>query len=79
VRSVIDEDGAVLLDLKEGKYFSLNRAATAIWLKLEAGGAIPEIEAHLVGMYDASLEAVHADLDTFLSRLKRERLLEADG
>ena len=77
VQSVMDPDGAVLLDLKQGKYFSLNGVAAVIWERLSAGDTPEQVEAHLRRTYDAPAETLRADLDAFLARLARERLVDA--
>lgn len=77
VQSVIDPDGAVLLDLNRGKYFSLNDLAADIWRKLEQGLSLPQIEAHLVETYDAPAETLRRDLTAFVDSLRRERLVHA--
>lgn len=75
VRALIDEDGAVLLDLKEGKYFSLNRIGAEIWDRIAAGVDVPEIETELSSAYGVPRAAVHEDVRTFITRLEQERLI----
>jgi hypothetical protein len=77
VRSVIDADGAVLLDVRRGKYYSLNGVAAEIWRRLEAGQALPEIETDLTRTYEASGETLHRDLMEFLDRLTQGQLIDA--
>jgi hypothetical protein len=77
VQSVIDADGAVLLDLNRGKYFSLNGLAADIWGRIEAGRSVPQIEADLAAAYDAPAETLRGDLMAFVASLKQERLVHA--
>lgn len=77
VKSVVDADGAVLLDLKKGKYFSLNGIAAEIWGGIEAGLDHAAIEAHLARSYDAAPERLRADLESFMASLAREELVHA--
>lgn len=77
VQSVIDPDGAVLLDLNRGKYFSLNGLAADIWRKLEEGLSLAQVEAHLVEKYDAPVEVLRRDLAGFVESLRKERLVHA--
>jgi hypothetical protein len=79
VRSVIDQDGAVLLDLKHGKYFGLSPVGAEIWLKLETGLTLPEIEAHLCRTYDAPAETLRRDLTVFVEHLRQAQLIELAG
>jgi hypothetical protein len=77
VRSVIDPDGAVLLDLKQGKYYSLNGIGAEIWRNLEAGLSAPEIEDRLASLYDAPAEVLRGDVVDFIGDLQRKRLVDA--
>ncbi len=77
VRSVIDPDGAILLDVKHGKYFSLNAVAGEIWLKLEAGVPIPAIAADIAGTYGVPTETVQQDLREFVENLRRKKVIDA--
>ena len=77
VRSVIDAEGAVLLDIRGGRYFSLNGVAAEIWRQLEAGLTLRDIETHLCGLYDASSETLRCDLAAFVERLASAKLIDA--
>lgn len=77
VRSMIDPDGAVLLDLKQGKYYSLNGLGADIWRKLEAGRSAEQIEEELAEMYDAPTEDLRRDVADFIADLQRKRLVDA--
>jgi Coenzyme PQQ synthesis protein D (PqqD) len=79
VRSVIDADGGVLLDLKGGTYFSLNTIAATIWCQLETGHTVREIEESLVRKYEAPPEIITADLEAFLSKLVTAELIYVDS
>jgi len=79
VQSVVDPDGAVLLDLKKGKYFSLNGIAADIWGGIEAGLTLPQIEARLAASYDAPAGRLRADVDSFVAQLARAELIHAAG
>lgn len=75
VKSVIDPDGAVLLDLRKGKYYSLNGTGTQIWRSLEAGRSIGEIEAELGGAGDIPAENVRDDVRAFIEGLQAKQLV----
>jgi len=77
VQSVMDPDGAVLLDLKRGKYFSLNGVAAEIWTALEAGRTRSEIAVELAAAYGVPEARVSGDVDAFMARLEQERLVDA--
>jgi hypothetical protein len=78
VRSVIDPDGAVLLDLVRGKYYSLNGTGAQIWQKLEAGLGVAEIEAEL-GSGGAPAEQVRDDVREFIDGLRAKQLVHVAG
>ena len=77
VHAVTDPDGAVLLDVKNGKYFSLNGVGADIWEGLQGGLSVPEIEARIEREYGAPPERVKADVAAFLGRLHTEKLVHA--
>lgn len=76
VRAVCDDDGAVLLDLNRGKYFSLNGTAARIWNAIESGDAISDIEVRLRELPGADLRHVHDELASFVAALQRAELVE---
>ncbi len=75
VRSVSDADGAVLLDLKRGKYFSINATGVEIWQKLESGWSLPDIDAHLQQTREVPASSRH-DVATFIAQLQRAELID---
>lgn len=79
VRSVLDPDGAVLLDLRQGRYYSLNGVGAEIWSQIESGRTVPEIESHLVDALGAPADAVGADVAAFVNDLVTKKLVDARG
>jgi hypothetical protein len=79
VRSIIDPDGAVLLDLRKGKYFSLNGTGAEIWQALEAGSSVADIEGRLANRYGASPEEARSDINDFVRDLSHKQLLDVRG
>lgn len=79
VCTVIDTDGAVLLDLRKGKYFSLNGVGALIWQEIAAGSAPAEVATRLSNRFGVSAADVRRDVDEFITRLQRERLLDVDA
>ncbi len=75
IRSVIDANGAVLLDLKRGAYFSLNGIAAEIWQALERGRSIVEIEEDLSSVYDVPRDKLRRDLRHLVAALAEASLL----
>ena len=63
-------DGEVLvLDLRTSVYFGMTGTAARIWQLLEAGHDRDAIVSALAGEYDASGDAIAADVDAFLADL----------
>ena len=79
VESVIDPDGAVLLDVRHGTYFSLNDVGAEIWQQLQSGASMAELEAHVVQLYDVPPETVRHDVRQFLDGLRHRGLVNADS
>lgn len=75
VRSIIDAEGAVLLDLRQGRYYSLNSVGAHIWQRLEKGWPLSRIEPELVERHGISPATAARDVSNFLTDLKRKRLL----
>jgi hypothetical protein len=76
VRSVIDADGAVILDLKHGRYFSLNGTAVAVWRRLEAGVTPAAIGDELAARY-VKADGIGHDVAVFVDSLRRAELIDA--
>ncbi len=79
VRSMTDDDGALLLDLKAGKYYSLNGIAAEIWRASEQGATLSEIHADLQERYDTSADRLTGDLDAFVTSMVQKDLAHANG
>ena len=79
VRSMVDADGAVLLDLKKGKYYSLNKVASRVWSKLEEGLTLPEILEHLREKYGLPAQQLEADLEALMTGLEQKELIRVSA
>jgi hypothetical protein len=78
VRRLSDEDGAVLLNLQNGKYYSLNRLGDQICDALCIGMTQQEVIAFIKERYDEVPDTVHNEVDSFLNQLRGCALL-GDG
>ena len=76
VRTLSDDDGAVLLDLRAGIYFSLNKIATAVWEAVGRGESRHEILRLLCDRFDGTASEISESLDRFVDELGRRGLLE---
>jgi hypothetical protein len=76
VRSMRDTDGAILLDLKGGKYYSLNGVGAHIWDFMEKGAGTEEILSHLAETYGTPRETLERDLLNFVTALEAKGLVQ---
>lgn len=79
---VIDEvfDGeAVLVNLRTGRYFALDRSASELWTALAPGVTHAELVTALAGAHGIAPAAVAAAAGPFLARLTLEELIVVEG
>jgi hypothetical protein len=77
LRSIIDHDGAVILDIERNAMLSLNSTGGYVWEKLKQGKLIDEIVCELAGETGADLATVDRDVRNFIDELKSKHLLTA--
>lgn len=75
LRSIADQNGAVILDTKAGSITTLNSSGAYVWLALERGEAIGTIAESLARETGEPIETVRADLADFVDALKNQDLL----
>lgn len=74
---VAERDGrAVLLDMNSEQYFGLDEVGARIWSALAAGATAEGAARALADEYDAPVETLINDAETFAARLVDARLLE---
>lgn len=67
-------DGMVMLSVEEGKYFSLNETAAAIWRRLELPISVRELRDGIVGEFDVSIDQATPALLAFLAKLIEQKI-----
>ena len=67
-------DGLVMLSVQEGKYFSLNPTAAAIWRRLESPMRIGELCDHIVDEFDISREHAIQAVSAFVTKLIEQKI-----
>jgi hypothetical protein len=72
-------DGAVLVDMKSGGCFELNRVGFEIWKLLEPKASVTNICGALAGHYPVAHETLVADVQNLIDSLMRAGLVEASG
>jgi hypothetical protein len=78
VRAVGGQEGAVLLDLRSGKYFALNGVGGLIWQGIERGEPLAALLSRLEGLEgetETPAGRLRADADAFLSQLLHKGLI----
>jgi hypothetical protein len=69
------EDGAVLLNMESGFYYSLDVVGVEVWRLIEPANGAAEIGTALTTMFDVSAERATAAVARFVSALLEERLV----
>jgi hypothetical protein len=75
VTSTVLEDEAVLLNLANGVYYSLNPVGTAIWGQLTGSQSLEEILENVRQQFEVTEETARRDLVALVSRLRDEGLI----
>jgi hypothetical protein len=72
-------DGAVLLNLRTKRYYSLNETGTRVWQLLIAGRAEEEIVAAMMSEYDVPAATAKAEIGAVIEALCEHELLVSDA
>jgi hypothetical protein len=75
VRKAESQDGAVLLDVRQGLCFSMNPVAALIWEQLGQGCSPMDIAHNLTKTFDISVEQASVDVQQFVHQLSQLQLL----
>jgi hypothetical protein len=75
LRSTHNQDGAIVLDIAQGKLFGLNPMASKILELLRAGLSEDQVKTELSRAFRVDIEIVERDVDEFLFELKKHRLI----
>ncbi|MBB6143722.1 hypothetical protein HNQ77_001671 [Silvibacterium bohemicum] len=77
LRSVVDHDGAVILDIPNNAMTTLNSTGAYVWERLERGMTLTAIVAELASETGTDEAVVAKDVDAFMEELKSKQLLAA--
>jgi len=75
LRSIVDHDGAVILDIPRNRMTTLNPTGAYIWQRLIEGMDIDSIIAELARETKAEETAVANDVSAFMEDLKSRHLV----
>ena len=76
LRSIVDHDGAVILDIPGNRMATLNTTGAYIWARLQEGKTTDSIVAELARDTGQEVHVVETDIHEFLEQLKKKRLLD---
>ena len=74
-RELTGEGGAVLLHLETGAYHGLNPTGILIWDLIDGERALPALVAAVREQFDDSPEDLDAEVERFLSDLRKRDLI----
>lgn len=69
------QDGAIVLDVQQGKMFNLNRVGSRILELIESGSAEPEIVNLISEEFSTGREVVENDVREFIESLRTHKLV----
>lgn len=79
LRSIVDQDGAVILDIRHDALLTLNLTGGYIWSQLQQGRSLEEIVGNLSRETDADPAVVERDVHAFIEQLKSKQLLAVES
>ena len=74
VAKVIDGE-AIVINLSNGVYYSMDHVGALIWELIEAGHSLDAIVQEIVARYDVSSQQAQADMKRLVAELCHEKLL----
>ncbi len=79
VRSTHGQDGAIVLDIRQGQMFNLNFVGSRILELLETGAIESAIVDDISHKFEVSRDVAEGDVREFIKSLKQHHLLEDSG
>lgn len=78
VETATTEDGTVLLDVDQGRFYGLNSTGTEVWQLLINGRSVEQITGDFAARYNAPPERIRTDIDAIVSQLRDRGLLHTN-
>lgn len=75
LRTIVNEDGAAVLDTERGTISTLNTTGAYIWQALERGEREEDIVAGLARETGSTQEIIRQDVSDFLAALREQKML----
>ena len=79
VRETINQDGAILLDIKQGLCFSMNPVGSRIWEMIKEEYSPEQIANALEAEFQVPRSQIEADIAAFVGELRKSNLIEPDS
>jgi hypothetical protein len=79
IRSTHGQDGAIVLDIRQGQMFNLNIVGSRVLELLETGATESAIVDEISSKFEVSREIAESDVQEFIESLKQHHLLEDRG
>ncbi len=79
IRSTHGQDGAIVLDIRQGQMFNLNFVGSRILELLETGTTDTAIVEEISQKFGVSRDVAASDVREFIESLKQHHLLEGPG
>jgi hypothetical protein len=79
IRSTHGQDGAIVLDIRQGQMFNLNFVGSRILELLETGATESAIVDEISQKFEVSRDIAESDMREFIESLKQHHLLEDPG
>ena len=79
IRSTHGQEGAIVLDIRQGQMFNLNFVGSRILELLESGATESAIVDEISHKFEVSREIAEGDVREFIASLKQHHLLEDSG
>jgi hypothetical protein len=77
LQTVVDQDGAAILDIDRGQVSKLNPTGAFVWQRLQRDETIEEIIANLACETGEEIHVIERDVREFVELLKEKRLLRS--
>jgi hypothetical protein len=77
LQTVVDQDGAAILDIDRGQVSTLNPTGAFVWQRLQRGETIEVIIANLARETGEEIHVIECDVREFVELLKEKRLLQS--
>jgi hypothetical protein len=79
VRSTHGQDGAIVLDIRQGQMFNLNFVGSQILKLLKSGASESAIADEISQKFEVNRDVAKSDVREFIESLKQHHLLEDTG